>query len=60
MITQLLPCPYCQGSTEELEVRRGLSCELDEMWPYVARKSNPRWLCAIDHYTGKVLAYSAL
>jgi len=37
---------------------RGLSSELDEMWSYVARKSNPRWLWhAIDHHSGKVLAY---
>ena len=43
---------------DELEVRRGLSSELDEMWSYVARKSNPRWLWhAIDHHTGRVLAY---
>ncbi len=43
---------------DELEVRRGLSSELDEMWSYVTRKSNPRWLWhAIDHHTGKVLAY---
>jgi insertion element IS1 protein InsB len=43
---------------DELEVHRGLSSELDEMWSYVARKSNPRWLWhAIDHRTGKVLAY---
>ena len=43
---------------DELEVRRGLSSELDEMWSYVARKSNPRWLWhAIAHHTGKVLAY---
>ena len=28
------------------------------MWSYVRRKSNPRWLWhAIDHHTGKVLAY---
>ena len=40
---------------DELEVRRGLSSELDEMWSYVARKSNPRWLWhAIDHHTGTV------
>ncbi len=44
--------------TDELEVRRGLSSELDEMWSFVARKTNPRWLWhAIDHHTGKVLAY---
>ena len=43
---------------DALEVRRGLSSELDEMWSYVAKKANPRWLWhAIDHHTGKVLAY---
>ena len=42
---------------DELEVRRGLSSELDEMWSYVARKTHPRWLWhAIDHHTGQVLA----
>jgi insertion element IS1 protein InsB len=43
---------------DELEVRRGLTSELDEMWSYVARKANPRWLWhAIDHHTGRVLSY---
>jgi insertion element IS1 protein InsB len=43
---------------EELEVCRGLDSELDEMWAYVAKKAHPRWLWhAIDHHTGKVLAY---
>ena len=43
---------------EELNQRRGLSSELDEMWSFVKRKSNPRWLWhAIDHHTGAVLAY---
>ena len=43
---------------DELEVRRGLSSELDEMWSYVCKKANPRWLWhAVDHHTGKVLAY---
>lgn len=32
--------------------------ELDEMWSYVGKKDNPRWLWhAIDHQSGKVLAY---
>ena len=32
--------------------------ELDEMWSYVGKKANQRWLWhAIDHHTGKVLAY---
>ncbi len=43
---------------DELEQRRGLTSELDEMWADVAKKANPRWLWhAIDHHTGKVLAY---
>jgi insertion element IS1 protein InsB len=43
---------------DELEVHRGLSSELDEMWSYVRCKANPRWLWhALDHHTGKVLAY---
>ena len=43
---------------DELEVRRGLSSELDEMWSYVRSKANPRWLWhAIDHHTGTVFAY---
>jgi insertion element IS1 protein InsB len=43
---------------DELEVRRGLSSELDEMWSFVQAKAHPRWLWhAIDHHSGKVLAY---
>lgn len=35
-----------------------VSSEIDEMWSYVDKKSNPRWLWhAIDHKTGLVLAY---
>jgi hypothetical protein len=35
---------------DDLARHRGLSSELDEMWSYVRRKSNPRWLWrAIDH-----------
>ena len=43
--------------SDRREVRRGLSSELDEMWSYVTRKSNPRWLWhAIDHRTGKAMS----
>ncbi|HKA54724.1 MAG TPA: IS1 family transposase [Candidatus Binatia bacterium] len=32
--------------------------EVDEMWSYVGKKKEPRWLWhALDHETGKVLAY---
>jgi insertion element IS1 protein InsB len=44
--------------SEELDQRRGLTSELDEMWSYVQSKANPRWLWhAIDHHSGTVLAY---
>jgi insertion element IS1 protein InsB len=40
---------------DELEVGRGLSSELDEMWSFVQAKAHPRWLWhAIDHQSGKV------
>jgi insertion element IS1 protein InsB len=43
---------------EELEQRRGLTSELDEMWSYGGKKAEPRWLWhAIDHQSGTVLAY---
>lgn len=39
------------------EVSR-LEGELDEMWSFVQKKENQRWLWhAIDHSSGKVLAY---
>ena len=44
--------------SEELDRRRGLTSELDEMWSYVRSKAHPRWLWhAIDHHTGQILAY---
>ena len=43
---------------DELAQRRGLRSELDEMWSYVGKKANPRWLWhAIDHHSITVLAY---
>ena len=39
-------------------IERASEAEMDEMWSYVRRKSNPRWLWhALDHHTGAVLAY---
>lgn len=45
---------------EEVMVRIRLAdeAEVDEMWSFVGRKKDQRWLWhAIDHRTGKVLAY---
>ena len=43
----------------EVEPESGIEeSELDEMWSYVGKKNNPRWLWhAIDRRTGQVLAY---
>lgn len=40
-------------------VRTGIEeSSLDEMWSFVGKKTNPRWLWqAIDRSTGQVLAY---
>lgn len=44
----------------ENEVDSGIEeSELDEMWSYVGKKANQRWLWhAIDRLTGQVLAYT--
>jgi hypothetical protein len=43
---------------DELDQRRGLNSDLDEMQSFVRAKSNPRWLWhAIDYHEGAVLAY---
>ena len=43
---------------EELDRRRGLTSELDEMWSSVGKKAEPRWLWhAMDPHSGTVLAY---
>jgi insertion element IS1 protein InsB len=42
----------------EIVVRRADEAEVDEMWSFVGKKQGPRWLWhALDHHTGKVLAY---
>jgi insertion element IS1 protein InsB len=39
-------------------VVRVVEAEMDEMWSFVQKKANQRWLWhAIDHQTGQVLAY---
>ena len=42
----------------KVDVQRVDEAEMDEMWSFVGKKRNQRWLWhAIDHQTGKVLAY---
>jgi insertion element IS1 protein InsB len=46
-----------RGRADELEVRRGLSAELDALWSYVPSPAQPRWVWhAIEHHPGKGLA----
>jgi insertion element IS1 protein InsB len=45
-------------SEVEVVIRRTDEAEVDEMWSFVGKKQNQRWLWhAINHHTGKVLAY---
>lgn len=47
-----------QPDSETVMVVRALAAEMDEMWSFVGSKQHQRWLWhAIDHRTGKVLAY---
>ena len=41
-----------------VDIQRTGEAELDEMWGFMGKKGNQRWLRhAIDHHTGAVLAY---
>jgi insertion element IS1 protein InsB len=41
-----------------VDIERAGEAEMEEMWSFVGKKGNPRWLWhAIDHHTGAVLAY---
>jgi insertion element IS1 protein InsB len=45
-------------SRVEVIVKRVEEAEVDEMWSFVGKKKEPRWLWhALDHRTGQVLAY---
>ncbi len=47
-----------QPDSETVMVVRVEAAEMDEMWSFVGSKQHQRWLWhAIDHRTGKVLAY---
>ena len=42
----------------DVVISRVDDAEVDEMWSFVGMKKDQRWLWhAIDHHTGKVLAY---
>jgi transposase-like protein len=42
----------------DVMIQRVEDAEVDEMWSYVGKKREPRWLWhAIDHRSGQVLAY---
>ena len=60
LLSQLQP-EQVEVIFEKIEVESELGIEeseLDEMWNYVGKKTNPRWLWhTIDRRTGQVLAY---
>ena len=47
-----------EGSIPAVVLHKVVEAELDEMWSFVGRTQEPRWLWeALDHQTGRVLAY---
>src|SRR4029450_1513979 len=41
-----------------VDIQQAGEAEVDEMWSFVGKKGNQRWLWhAIDHHTGAALAY---
>jgi insertion element IS1 protein InsB len=45
-------------SDVDVMISRANEAEVDEMWSFVGKKQDQRWLWhAIDHWTGEVLAY---
>jgi insertion element IS1 protein InsB len=48
----------CDPEQVDVILRKVEQAEVDEMWSFVGKKSEQRWLWhAIDHHTGQVLAY---
>jgi insertion element IS1 protein InsB len=42
----------------EVVISRVDEAEVDEMWSFIGKKQDQRWLWhAIDHWSGRVLAY---
>jgi insertion element IS1 protein InsB len=51
-------CHEIRPEEVAVEVQKVESAEMDEMWSFVGKKSQQRWLWhAIDHISGIVLAY---
>ena len=51
-------CPYSHPEDVAVEIHKVDESEIDELWSFVKRKEQQRWLWhAIDHQTGVVLAY---
>jgi insertion element IS1 protein InsB len=48
-----------KGSPPRVASHKVKEAELDEMWSFVGRKQQPRWLWgALDHQTGWIVAYT--
>jgi len=48
-----------EGSSSTVVLYKVKEAELDEMWSFVGRQQQPRWLGeALDHQTGRIVAYT--
>jgi insertion element IS1 protein InsB len=51
-------CHHISAHEIEVELRKVAAAEMDEMWSFVGKKAQQRWLWhAIDHTSGVILAY---
>jgi insertion element IS1 protein InsB len=51
-------CHHISAHEIEVDLRKVVAAEMDEMWSFVGKKAQQRWLWhAIDHTSGVILAY---
>jgi insertion element IS1 protein InsB len=54
----VVACQQISSEAAEVEIHQVEAAEMDEMWSFVGKKAQQRWLWhAIDHSSGVILAY---
>jgi insertion element IS1 protein InsB len=53
----VVACQQISSEAAEVEIHKVEAAEMDEMWSFVGKKAQQRWLWhAIDHTSGVILA----
>jgi insertion element IS1 protein InsB len=57
-VKEILLSEYQEKEIDNLDIQIGCTCEMDEFWSFVGKKSNQRWTWyAIDNASGRILAW---